>query len=104
MARFCDQFFNERLVTEVHGIGVEVGAWEWSLSPFGARNMVVVSKEQIEKAVRKVMESSVIRKQAKELQEIACKAVQQGGSSYHNLTTLVQSLKQINLHAMLQAN
>ncbi|WJX81633.1 hypothetical protein P8452_64490 [Trifolium repens] len=106
MPRFSDQFLNERLVTEVHGIGVEVGACEWSLSPFGARNKVVNWK-RIEKAVRRVMEDdggSMIRKRAKEMQENACKAVQEGGSSYHNLTNLVQSLKQISLDRVLQAN
>jgi hypothetical protein len=106
ISRFSDQFLNERLVTEVHGIGVEVGACEWSLSPFGARKKVV-SRKRIEKAVRRVMEdgdSSMIRKRAKEMQEKACKAVQEGGSSYQNLTNLVQSLKQISLDTVLQAN
>jgi hypothetical protein len=46
---------NERLVTEVHRLGVEVGACEWSLSPYGPRHKVV-SKEQIEKVVRRIME------------------------------------------------
>ncbi|XP_045797099.1 UDP-glycosyltransferase 73C4-like [Trifolium pratense] len=106
MPRFSDQFLNERLVTEVLRIGVEVGGCEWSLSPFGARNKVV-SRKRIEKAVRRVMEdgdSSMIRKRAKEMRDKACKAVQEGGSSYHNLTNLVQSLKQISLDRVLQTN
>ncbi|GAU45634.1 hypothetical protein TSUD_175470 [Trifolium subterraneum] len=84
---------NERLVAEVHGIRVEVGACEWSLSVFGARNRAV-SQKQIEKAVRRVMEDgggSMIRKRAKEMPEKACKSVQEGRSSYHNLTNLAQA-------------
>nr|UXY92016.1 UDP-glycosyltransferase UGT18 [Glycyrrhiza glabra] len=99
MPRFGEQFFNERLVNEVHGLGVEVGAWEWSMSPYDAKNKVV-SWERIEKAVRMVMEADsggTLRKRAKEMKEKACKAVQQGGSSYHNLTSLIQSLKQTSL-------
>ncbi|MCH99433.1 UDP-glucose flavonoid 3-O-glucosyltransferase 7-like [Trifolium medium] len=76
------------------GLGWKWVACEWSLSPFGARNRVV-SRKRIEKAVRRVMEDgggSIIRKRAKEMQEKACKSVQEGGSSYHNLANLVQSL------------
>nr|UXY92018.1 UDP-glycosyltransferase UGT20 [Glycyrrhiza glabra] len=96
MPSFADHFFNERLVTEVHKLGVEVGAWEWSISPYGSKNKVV-SWERIEKAVRMVMEDDTFRKRAKEMKEKACKAVQQGGSSYHNLTSFIQSLKQTSL-------
>ena len=32
MPRFAEQFLNEKLVTEVHKIGVEVGECEWSIS------------------------------------------------------------------------
>jgi len=55
---------NERLVTEVHRLGVEVGACEWSLSPYGPRHKVV-SREQIEKVVRRIKEELNDQKMSK---------------------------------------
>ncbi|QCE11483.1 UDP-glucose flavonoid 3-O-glucosyltransferase 7-like isoform X2 [Vigna unguiculata] len=98
MPRFGDQFLCEKLVTEVLGIGESVGVWEWSMSPYDVRKELV-GWERIESAVRKVMkdEGGLFRKRVKELKEKAHKAVQEGGSSYHNVTALLQSIKVTNV-------
>lgn len=102
MPGFGDQYYNEKLITEVHGFGVEVGAKEWSLSPYDAKNKVV-GRERIEKAVKRLMddeeEATRIRSKAKEMQEKAWKAVQEGGSSHKSLTALID-----HLQSMLPAN
>ncbi|XP_028783082.1 UDP-glucose flavonoid 3-O-glucosyltransferase 7-like [Neltuma alba] len=34
---FVEQFYNEKLITQVHGFGVEVGAEEWNSGPYDRR-------------------------------------------------------------------
>ncbi|XP_057420030.1 scopoletin glucosyltransferase-like [Lotus japonicus] len=93
-----EQFYNERLITQVRGIGVEVGAEEWTSIGFGEREKVV-SRESIEKAVRRLMdggdEAEQIRRRAEEFGVKARLAVQDGGSSHNNLTALIDDLKQL---------
>lgn len=98
MPGFGDQYYNEKLVTEVHRIGVEVGAAEWSMSPYDAKK-TVVSWERIEKGVKSLMDGdgggNEIRKRAKDMKEKAWKAVQEGGSSQNCLTALVDYLQSV---------
>ncbi|KAL2336006.1 hypothetical protein Fmac_010452 [Flemingia macrophylla] len=95
MPGFGDHYYIERLVTEVHGFGLEVGAAEWTISPYEGKKSVVTG-ERIEKAVRRLMdggEGEGIRNRAKEMQQKAWKAVNEGGSSHKSLTDLIQYLK-----------
>lgn len=98
MPGFSDQYYNEKLITEVHGFGVEVGAAEWSMSPYEGKKKVV-SGERIEKAVKRLMdddeEGKKVREKAKEMKDKAWKAVQEGGSSYNSLIALVDQLKSL---------
>ncbi|MED6126931.1 hypothetical protein PIB30_083254 [Stylosanthes scabra] len=102
MPGFGDQYYNEKLITEVHGFGVETGAAEWSISPFEPKR-TVVSAERIEKAVKKLLdggdESVRVKSKAKEVKEKAWKAVQEGGSSYNCLTELIDQLQKLVLVA-----
>ncbi|KAK7389918.1 hypothetical protein VNO78_25215 [Psophocarpus tetragonolobus] len=92
MPGFGDQYYNEKLITEVHGFGVEVGAAEWSISPYEGKKEVV-SGERIEKAVKRLMEEGEeIRKKAKEMMDKAWEAVEEGGTSYNSLTALIDHL------------
>ncbi|CAL0303042.1 unnamed protein product [Lupinus luteus] len=96
MPIFSDHYFNERFISEVQGFGVEVEeGGEWSLSPYDPKKKVV-SRESIEKGVRRLMdggeESMKIRSKAKELQEKAWKAVEEGGSSHNTLIALINHL------------
>nr|UXM20150.1 O-glycosyltransferase [Astragalus mongholicus] len=92
----ADQFYNEKLITEVQGNGVEVGAVEWGVSGYGERK-IVISREKIEKAVRRVMdggdEAEEIRRRARQLAVKAKEAVREGGSSHRNLRELIRDLK-----------
>lgn len=93
-----DQFYTEKLMTEVRGVGVEVGAEEWSMGGGRReRERVVISRDKIEKAVRRLMgggeEAEQIRRRVHELGNLANAAVQPGGSSYQNLTALIAHLK-----------
>ncbi|GFZ07056.1 UDP-glucosyltransferase 73B2 [Actinidia rufa] len=60
----------------------------------------VVKRENVERAVRKLMDSGdpaagTRRQKAKELGEKARRAVQEGGSSHRDLTLLIEELKQL---------
>ncbi|XP_057419263.1 probable UDP-glucosyl transferase 73B6 [Lotus japonicus] len=93
-----EQFYNEKLITEVRGIGVEVGAWEWSIIGFMERK-TLVGRDNIEKAMRRLMDGGVeaenIRQRAQEYGKKARQAVQEGGSSHQNLTALIDDLKRL---------
>ncbi|KAK8564273.1 hypothetical protein V6N13_005495 [Hibiscus sabdariffa] len=89
----AEQFYNEKLLTEILKIGVEVGARKWKrfVGDF-------VRSEAIEKAVREVIagESAVeMRNRAKRLAEMAKKAVENGGSSDSHLNALIGELKSL---------
>ncbi|CAI0557432.1 unnamed protein product [Linum tenue] len=73
----ADQFYNEKLVTEVVRIGVSVGGREWSVDGGGT-----VGHAAVESALR-----------AKALGEMARKAVEEGGSSYFDLSALIEELR-----------
>jgi hypothetical protein len=93
-----EQFYNEKLITEVRRIGVEVGATEWCLSSFGERE-TLVTRDSIEKAVRILMdggdEAEKMRRRAHEFGEKAREAVQEDGSSHKNLLALIDDLKRL---------
>ncbi|XP_068657128.1 scopoletin glucosyltransferase-like [Aristolochia californica] len=95
---FAEQFYNEKLVTDVLKIGVGVGSRQWLM--WGEEKRLVVKKQAIEDAVRRVMgvgeEAKAMREKARELGETARKAVEVGGSSYHDLSHLIEELKLIS--------
>ncbi|KAJ4875944.1 UDP-glycosyltransferase 73B5 [Raphanus sativus] len=85
----AEQFYNEKLLTEVLGIGVNVGATEL------VKKGRLISREEVDKAVREVMsgeEAEERRIRAKKLGEMARVAVGDGGSSYSDLNRLVEEL------------
>ncbi|XP_057782952.1 scopoletin glucosyltransferase-like [Salvia miltiorrhiza] len=87
---FAEQFFNEKLVTEVLRIGVPVGNKKWQR---GANEGV--SREAVARAVRGVMVgggAAEMRRRAADSKEKARKAVAEGGSSYEDLTALIQDI------------
>ncbi|KZV41174.1 hypothetical protein F511_10308 [Dorcoceras hygrometricum] len=87
---FAEQFFNEKLVTEVLMIGVSVENKQW-------RTVAVegVPRETMAKAVRRVMlggDATEMRDRAKCCREVARNAVEEGGSSYTDLSALIKEL------------
>lgn len=97
---FAEQFLNESLAVEVLGIGVRVGveaAVTWGLEE---RSGLVIKKEDVRTAIEKVTddgeEAEERRKKARELGKMAKKAIEHGGSSYLNMDTFIQFVKQQN--------
>nr|BAF75893.1 tetrahydroxychalcone glucosyltransferase [Dianthus caryophyllus] len=89
----AEQFYNEKLVTEILKSGVSVGAKIWSRMPSVED---LIGREAIEIAIREVMDgekAETMRLKAKWLKEMARKAVEEGGSSYTQLSALIEDLK-----------
>ncbi|KAH7669675.1 UDP-glucosyl transferase 73C protein [Dioscorea alata] len=92
----ADQFLNEKLVVEVLGIGVRVGAKAAVASMEGGEkgSGEMVRREMVVKAVERLMdggdeEGKERRERVKELEEKAKKALMIGGSSWLNLDLLI---------------
>ncbi|ESW25567.1 hypothetical protein PHAVU_003G046900 [Phaseolus vulgaris] len=91
---FADQFFNEKLVTEVLKIGVPVGAKKW-IGLEGDN----ISWDAVEKAVKRIMsgeEAIEMRNKAKVLSQLARQAMEEGGSSQSDLIALMEELSSLN--------
>nr|UHB15565.1 UDP-glycosyltransferase [Paris polyphylla] len=92
---FSDQFLNEKLMVEVLRIGVSIGAKipTYYLNPEDSEERLV-TKEEVEKAVASLMdegeEGKERRQRAKVLAMKAKEAMEVGGSSYKNLTHMIQ--------------
>ncbi|GLT92260.1 hypothetical protein SLE2022_101060 [Rubroshorea leprosula] len=93
----AEQFYNEKLIVQVLKIGVRVGSPMATL--FGEEEEklgVMVKRENIEKAIEKLMvegeEGQQRRERTQKLAVMAETAVEEGGSSYHNLTLLIQDI------------
>ncbi|KAK1265175.1 UDP-glycosyltransferase 73C3 [Acorus gramineus] len=88
---FAEQFFNEKLVVDVLRIGVRIGVER--LSGWAGEGVGVVGVEAIERVLEEVMdggkEGVLRRMRARELGEMARKAMDVGGSSYVNMTRLI---------------
>ncbi|XP_050364708.1 scopoletin glucosyltransferase-like [Argentina anserina] len=88
----ADQFYNEKLITQVLEIGIGVGAQEWTSRVDGE----IVKSENIEKAVTKAMggeEAEEMRSRAGGYAEMARRAIEEGGSSYSDLDKLIEELR-----------
>ncbi|KAM7474132.1 hypothetical protein LguiB_021375 [Lonicera macranthoides] len=94
---FAEQFYNEKLVTEVLRIGVSVGVKEWNrMSCEGIR------REVVEKSVKKILveeEGKEMRRRAKELKVKAKQAIEEGGSSYNDLSALIEELSSLDMRS-----
>ncbi|MED6216278.1 UDP-glycosyltransferase [Stylosanthes scabra] len=93
----ADQFFNEKLVTQVLKVGVSLGVEVPMKLGEEEKIGVLLKKEDIKNGICMAMddeeeESRKRRERAIELSEKAKKAVEKGGSSYLNLTFLIQQI------------
>lgn len=97
---FAEQFYNEKLITRVLRIGVEVGSGVWNRSP--DIRSPVVGKDKIVKAVSRLMDGSEegegIRLRAKEVSVMMKKSVEEGGSCSSDLDSLIEEVKAYVLH------
>ncbi|KNA08421.1 hypothetical protein SOVF_162760 [Spinacia oleracea] len=90
---FAEQFYNEKLVTEILKIGVPVGVKKWSMMPL-VEDMI--KREAVEMALREIMDGKEVeemRNRANKLKEMAWKAVEEDGSSYSDLSALINELR-----------
>ncbi|PON31423.1 UDP-glucuronosyl/UDP-glucosyltransferase [Parasponia andersonii] len=100
---FAEQFYNEKFIVQVKKIGVRVGAQvavqPWEEEKFG----VVVKRGQVREALDKVLdegkEGEERRERAKKLAKAAKEAVEGGGSSYLNISLLLEDLSTQLMHA-----
>lgn len=88
---FAEQFYNEKLVTQILRIGVEVGAqkWERLVGDF-------VKREALEKAVCRIMDGEEVegmRARARALSEMASRAIEEGGSSFSDLDAFIEEVR-----------
>ncbi|KAL2339119.1 hypothetical protein Fmac_013565 [Flemingia macrophylla] len=99
-----EQFYNEKLVTQVRRIGLEVGAREWGVVGFGERKHLVPA-DCIANAITRLMdgrdEALAIRRRAMDYAQKAAQALAPGGSSHTNFTALVRHLKRLRDSASL---
>ncbi|KAL5790593.1 hypothetical protein ACOSQ2_005481 [Xanthoceras sorbifolium] len=91
---FAEQFYNEKLVTQVLKIGVGVGVQQWARQRTAIEDFV--RRERIEKRVKEIMvgdEAEEMRSRAKVLGEMARRAVEKEGSSHSDFNALIEELK-----------
>ncbi|XP_049343332.1 anthocyanidin 3-O-glucosyltransferase 4-like [Solanum verrucosum] len=99
---FAEQFLNEKLLEHVLNIAVGVGSQAivhlGEEEKFGAQ----VSNNAVTDAIKKVMdkekEGKKIRKRARELGEMAKRAVEDGGSSHLNVMLLIKEIQEFQLN------
>ncbi|KAG9440409.1 hypothetical protein H6P81_020574 [Aristolochia fimbriata] len=94
---FAEQFYNEKLVTEVLGVGVGVGNRSWV--SWESENSDVIGREKIENVMRSVMgdgeTAERVKGKVQELREQGKKATDVGGSSYDDLSCLLKELESL---------
>ncbi|XP_065847295.1 UDP-glucose flavonoid 3-O-glucosyltransferase 7-like [Euphorbia lathyris] len=93
---FADQFYNEKLVTQVVKFGIPAGNENWKI--WASDDSPCLSRKHIEIAVRRLMsdkEEEVVemRKRAGRLAELAKKAMEKCGSSSNDLSSLLQEIR-----------
>ncbi|XP_021821658.1 UDP-glycosyltransferase 73C3-like [Prunus avium] len=95
---FAEQFYNEKFIVQVLKIGVSVGAKV--AIPLGEQEIskVLVKRVEFKEAIDKVMikegkEGEERRERARELAVLAKKATEEGGSSYLNMTLLIEDIR-----------
>ncbi|KAL6987295.1 hypothetical protein U1Q18_013046 [Sarracenia purpurea var. burkii] len=111
---FAEQFYNEKLITEVLRIGVRIGVevgMQWREEEEEEEEVgLLVKREKVKKAVEEVMmdgddeKGGERRKRARELAEKAKRAIEEGGSSYLNLTLLIEDVIQQTNHCGLSSS
>ncbi|KAJ0962862.1 hypothetical protein J5N97_027984 [Dioscorea zingiberensis] len=88
-----EQFSNERLIVDVLKIGIAVGIKVFVMK---LEDMPLIRATEIERAVTRLMsgseEAEAMRKRAKELGQMAKRAVKEDGSSYSDFTRLINEM------------
>lgn len=92
---FAEQFYNENFIVNVLEIGVRIGVKEIMKS---GEEEAMVKRDSVKKAIEKVIgegeEAKLRRERAQKLGKMAMEAMLEGGSSYKNITLLIQDVMQ----------
>ncbi|KAD4384426.1 hypothetical protein R6Q59_011453 [Mikania micrantha] len=95
--QFGEQFFNERLVVQVLGTGVEVGAQRVIHLGEEDAAQIQVKRDDVCRAAKKVMdegkEGEDRRIKAKHLKRVAEKAIEEEGSSKFDLNRFIEDIR-----------
>lgn len=86
----AEQFFNEKLLVDILKIGVPVGVETWSQR---TDSRVPINRENIQRAVTKLMVGEEMRSRASALGKLAKMAVEKGGSSNNSLVSFLDELR-----------
>nr|GEY61387.1 UDP-glycosyltransferase 73E1-like [Tanacetum cinerariifolium] len=93
---FADQFINERFIVDVLKTGVKIGIEVPVIVGDQDKLGVLVKKEDVKMAVEGLMSQEeggkARRERAKELGKMAKRAMEEGGSSHVNLTSMIQDI------------
>ncbi|KAJ4752298.1 Glycosyltransferase [Rhynchospora pubera] len=88
--RFGDQFVNENLIVNILKIGVGLGV---KMPNFASEDAVMVKNDDVRKAIYTLMDGGIEaderRERSKNFSEKAKMAMEEGGSSYVNLTDFI---------------
>lgn len=93
---FAEQFYNEKVVVQLVESGVSVGAETAVHLGEEEKSRVQVTRENVKDAIEKVMgegeEQEKIRERARKLAHMAREAIEEGGSSYINMSRLIEDI------------
>ncbi|XP_020677393.1 UDP-glycosyltransferase 73B4-like [Dendrobium catenatum] len=96
---FADQFYNEKLLVDILKVGIMVGSKVYTSN---AKMRPIVEAAALTTAIRRLMgdgiEGEKRRRRAKELGEMAKRAVDKGGSSYEEIRNLMHELIERKKH------
>ncbi|KAF6151518.1 hypothetical protein GIB67_016330 [Kingdonia uniflora] len=96
----AEQFYNEKLITDILRIGIPAGPLVWSSFLEAIPEAALVKSEKVEMLVTQLMgsggDTTEMRRRAKVLREMANKAVEKGGSSYKDLNRLIDDIRMHN--------
>lgn len=92
---FAEQFYNENFIVNVLEIGVRIGV---KVGMKSGEEEAMVKRDSVKKAIEKVIgeeeEMKLRRERAQKLGKMAMEAMLDGGSSYKNITLLIQDVMQ----------
>ncbi|KAK4432489.1 UDP-glycosyltransferase 73C3 [Sesamum alatum] len=92
----AEQFYNEKFIVDVLKIGLRIG---FEVCAVAEQSNALVKWDQVKKSIEKFMddrddEGRDRRRRAQKFGEMAKAALEQGGSSYLNITLLIQDVMQ----------
>ncbi|KAI3677164.1 hypothetical protein L1987_86785 [Smallanthus sonchifolius] len=93
---FAEQFLNERFIINVLKIGVRIGMDVPIMFAELDESKVIVKRDDVKEVVESLMkndeEGEARRKRSREFAVVAKRAMEEGGSSHRNMTSMIQAV------------